>query len=589
MKIRTLSQYATTLINRARFSNISGYTFGGRRDQYQVLGYQRQLFPQDYRSRFQRNEIANRIVKARPNGTWRGGAAIVEDDDPTKENNTDFEQAFIDLDNRVKLWDNLRKVDILSGIGRYGVLLIGAPGEMDQPIERLTLDDIAYLMPYAEEDATIQRFDIDPNSPRFGQPEFYTIKRTSVTNATSTNSISIAKRVHWTRAIHVSDGLLDDNVYGEPRQQCVWNRLDDLEKIVGGGAEAFWRRADQGKQFDLDPTIDLTPEQVAEMQTEVDKYIHDGKRMLRTRGMKINNLGSDVADFSSQVTSVMSLISAGSNIPQRVLMGSEQGKLAAKQDRISWDNQISDRQNDYAGPCMVRPFVDRMALLGAVAIPADGYDVRFSSITTMDDEQRAEMGTRWSKMNAVTRNELRTRVLQLPELEGPQGNEILGSTSAPFGGAPQPLSAKDEATVTILEAAITHNKTCVLESLLGMQSGDATDPSATALLQETRELIRALTPEAFARVMAAQPAPTIHVDAPTVNIEPAVIHVAAPQVHIEPPAVHVNVEAPPPAQINVEAPPPANVHVQVEAQPRLNKRVERDAVTNLITRVVEEA
>lgn len=441
MNFRTLGQLATTLVNRSRFSNSSGYTFGGERNLYQVLGYSRQLFPSDYRSRFQRNEIANRIVKARPNGTWRSGAMIIEDDDPTKENTTDFEQAFIDLDNRLKLWDNLRKADILSGIGRYGILLIGAPGEMNTPLERVRLEDIAYLMPYAEEDATIQRFDIDPTSHRFGLPEMYTIRRTSMTNATSTNSLSISKPVHWTRVIHIADGLLDDNVYGEPRLQCVWNRLDDLEKVSGGGAEAFWRRADQGQQFDLDPTIDLTPEQVTAMQEEVDKYIHQGKRILRTRGMKINNLGSDVADLASQVTSLMSLISAGSGIPQRILMGSEQGKLAAKQDRISWDNQITDRQNDYAGPCVVRPFVDRLVLLGAVTIPADGYEVRFSSITTMDDEQRADMGGRWSKMGAVTRNELRTRVLQLPELDGDQGDEILGSTAPsgfgnPFGQEP---------------------------------------------------------------------------------------------------------------------------------------------------------
>jgi hypothetical protein len=35
----------------------------------------------------------------------------------------------------------------------------------------------------------------------------------------------------------------------------------DLEKVVGGGAEAFWRRADRGMQLDLDPTIDVSEPQ----------------------------------------------------------------------------------------------------------------------------------------------------------------------------------------------------------------------------------------------------------------------------------------------------------------------------------------
>lgn len=586
MKLRTLTQFASTLAGRARFANLAGYTFAGARNLYKVLGYSRQLFPQDYRSRFRRNEVANRIVKARPNATWRGGAQIVEDDDPAKENRTDFEQAFIDFDNRVKFWDNLRKADILAGLGRYGILLFGAPGEMNTPLEYgLRLEDIVYLNPYAEEDATIQRFDIDPHSPRFGLPEFYTIRRTATVNATSTNSMSISKLVHWSRCIHIADGLLDDQVYGEPRLECVWNRLDDLEKIAGGGAEAFWRRADQGTQFDLDPTIDLTPEQVTAMQEEVEKYIHQGKRILRTRGMSINNLGSDVADFASQITSLMSLISAGTGIPQRILMGSEQGKLAAKQDRVSWDNQITDRQNDYAGPCCVRPFVDRLAMFGAVTLPVDGYNVIFSSVSTMDDEQRAAMGTSYSKMNAVTRNEVR-RVLRLPDIPGEKGDEILGGGGgAPSGfGAPEPtvLSAHDEALVKVLEAAITHNKTSVLEHFLGMRP--ATPVDLEGVTREMRDL-RSIVPEAVERALHAMPQPIINVAPPAVTVEAPVIHVAAPQVNIEPPAIHVQVEAPPPAQINVE---PPNVHVQVEAQPRMNKRVERDPVTNLVTRVVEE-
>lgn len=422
MNFRTLGQLAVTIANRARFSNVDGLTYGGKRDLYEVLGYKRQLFAQDYRSRFRRNEIANRIVKALPQGTWRGGADIIEDDDPTTE--TAFEAAFADLDNRLKIWDAFKKADILAGIYRYAVILIGAPGEMDQPLEAASADEIAYLMPYAEEDAPIQAFDNDPHSERFGKPTFYTLKRTALAS-TAANAImlNMSRKVHYSRIIHIADGTMDDNIYGTPRLECVWNRLDDLEKVAGGGAEAFWRRADQGKQFDLDPTMDLTPEQVTAMEEEVDKFVHQGKRTMRTRGMKINSLGSDVADFKSPVESIISLISAGTGIPQRVLMGSEQGKLAAKQDRISWDNRITDRQNDYAGPCIVRPLVDRLIELGALPQPVDGYDVRFSSISTMDDEQRADIAKSWASLSqlmgqtVVTPNEIRERVLQMEPLE----------------------------------------------------------------------------------------------------------------------------------------------------------------------------
>jgi hypothetical protein len=434
---RTLTQFAASLVNRGVFGR-DGITFGGRRNMYEVLGYKRQILVPDYRGRYRRNEVANRIVKALPKATWRGGAEIAEDKET--EQDTEFEKDFRDLDNRLKVWDVFRRADILSGIGRYAIILITAPGAMDTPLEHCTLDDIALLTPYAEGDATIQLYNTDEHSPRYGLPEFYMLKRgVNPDGSTALNNIAgIGKRVHWTRCIHIADGLLDDSIFGEPRLQCVWNRLDDLEKVAGGGAEAFWKRADQGKQFDLDPTMDLTPEQIVEMQNEIDAFNHEGKRTMRTRGMKINEFGSDVADFKSPVESIISLISAGTGIPQRVLMGSEQGKLAAKQDKASWDNQVIDRQKDYAGPMIVRPFVDRLVLLGALTEPAKGYTVTWSTIQTMDDEQRAEIGKNWVASQSVTRNELRTRVLGLPALKDgdPRGDEILGGTPpAQPGGA----------------------------------------------------------------------------------------------------------------------------------------------------------
>jgi hypothetical protein len=195
------------------------------------------------------------------------------------------------------------------------------------------------------------------------------VNRTNMASPTSINSAVVGRRVHWTRVLHIADGLLDDNVFGEPRLQCIWNRLDDLEKVAGGGAEAFWRRADAGIQFDLDPTLELDDPAKDAMKKQVEAYEHEMKRMLTTRGVKIKQLGSDVADFSNSVNSIISLISAGTGIPQRVLMGSEQAKLASKMDRSNWDERVEDRRKDYATPHVVRPFIDRMLELGVLPQP----------------------------------------------------------------------------------------------------------------------------------------------------------------------------------------------------------------------------
>lgn len=425
---------AEALAFRSQLANIAGKTFGGNRDLYKTLGYQRVLSPTDFRSRFERNEVANRVVKAFPQATWRGGCEIVEDDDPEIE--TQFEREFADLDNRLKIWDTFRKADTLSGIGRYAVILITAPGEMDQPLVKASAEEIAALDVYSEDEAKILTFEIDRKNPRFGKPVFYNLQR-RIQSANGSTGFGISARVHYSRIIHVADGTLDDKVYGEPRLQCVWNRLDDLEKLAGGGSEAFWRRADAGKQFDLDPTLTVGDPEKEKLKVQLEEYEHDFRRFLLTRGIKINDLGSDVAEFKANVDSIVGLIAAGTGIPQRVLMGSEQGKLAAKQDKVSWDNRVIDRQRDYAGPGIVRPFVDRMIELTALSKPALGYDVRWSSITTMDDEQRATISTKWVASQSVRRNELRERVMDLPPIDGPEGDEILGvgnSTGVQNGG-----------------------------------------------------------------------------------------------------------------------------------------------------------
>lgn len=420
-----------------RVPGLASKLFGGKRNFNRALGYPENLCARDLRELFRRNAVANRIVKAMPVATWRGGAEVIEDQNP--EIITTFEQAFLTMDKRLKIFDRLRRADILAGIGRYAVLYIGAPGRPSEPLVQAKADEIKFLQPFAEDDAKIITFEEQFDNERYGQPTVYELTRSLIDSAGATKQ-GKSIRVHWTRTLHLSDGLLDDNIFGEPRLECVFNRLMDLEKVVGGGAEAFWRRADRGMQVELDPTLEVTSEQKTALKNQLEEYEHELRRILTTRGVKINELGSDVADFKSPVDALMALISAGTGIPQRVLMGSEQGKLAAKQDRANWDNRVTDRQLDFAGPLVLRPFVDKMIAIGALPKVND-YVVRFSSITTMDDEQRAEIAKSWAGLNTaagetvVTGDEIREHVLDLAPLPESAKREVAPPAIAKGGAS----------------------------------------------------------------------------------------------------------------------------------------------------------
>ena len=47
--------------------------------------------------------------------------------------------------------------------------------------------------------------------------------------------------VHWSRVIHIAENAGGTGVYGLPRLQSVYNRLEDLLKIMAGSGESAWR------------------------------------------------------------------------------------------------------------------------------------------------------------------------------------------------------------------------------------------------------------------------------------------------------------------------------------------------------------
>jgi hypothetical protein len=392
-------------VNRQRLAaNVDGVTYNGRRDMYSALGYARQITAAKFRSRFRRNAVASRIVTAAPKATWRGGAEVIENNTPEQ---SPFEQAFEAMERRLNLWAIFHRADILAGLGRYAIILLGAPGKMEDPLPAsLRPQDLMYLTPFGEDDAPIEKFDTDIKSPRFGLPVMYAVRRMTPNAFRTSSAETLGRRVHYTRVIHVADGLLDDHVYGIPRLEKVWNLLDDLEKVTGGGAEAFWRRADQGLIFNLDPMVQVQTDpatgKVLELEAardQIENYEHGLERVLMMRGITAKSLGSDVADIATSVTALMGQISAGSEIPQRILMGSEAAKLASLTDADAWDERVADRRTEYAAPQIVLPFCHRMIQHGALPKPKNHIDVRWPELKNLNESQRMDIALKAAQLN----------------------------------------------------------------------------------------------------------------------------------------------------------------------------------------------
>lgn len=495
------------LLARALFMRQAGITFNGARDTYDILGYSRQLTVKDYRDRYARGGVAGRIIDAFPNACWRGEMELIEDEDPEKD--TPFEQAWKDLAQRLQIQAKLQRADKLSRLSTYAVLLIGAPGALDTELPRGGPDELLYLTPFlgaggpggtnatrtaaTDADCTIQTFDVSPQSPRFGLPLTYQLKRTDIA------SPEIARPIHWTRVIHIAENVLEDEVYGQPALERVWNLLDDLDKVTGGGAEAFWLRANQGLHFNVDKEMELKGPDgksdlatvLAQLKEQSVAYKHQMDRWIRTKGVDVKTLGSDVANFSNPADAILTQIAGATTMPKRILTGSEMGELASSQDRDNWKDQINGRQTGYAGPYIVRPLVDRLIAYGYLPAPAKdvrAYEVRWPHIETMTEKDKTEGAKAWANVNQTygdvvyTDAEIRDKWSGMAPLDDDQLALIAEkkqqkiadaqAAMAPAPGAPAagfPRAAEDAEMLRVLEAAIEANNVEVVHRIVGLQ------------------------------------------------------------------------------------------------------------------------
>lgn len=384
----TLADSAITA--RAWLSRLMGRSFGGARDLYEVLGYTRELRAEHFYAMYLRNEIASRVIRAYPQATWRV-PPIVRDDAGETSDESEFCAAWEDLYEAHRLSHYFERADRLASIGHYGVLHVGindGKGQ-DEPLEPGDFD-ILYLSPYAEMHCTVQSWDMDPQSPRFGLPELYTLQ----TGAGFTHTDRAATKsilVHHSRLIHVSETYDEDEVYGVPRLKPIYNRLQDAEKVVGGSAETFWLAANRGLAMIANADANLDEEARADAKQQAEEYQHQLRRILTVQGMEVQNLGSDTPDPSQNVDTLMSLIAGGVAIPKRILLGNEAGELASTQDETNWNSRIDERREQFAGPTLVRPFVRMMMMTGNLPEPVGNWRCEWDKDDGLSETERAEI------------------------------------------------------------------------------------------------------------------------------------------------------------------------------------------------------
>lgn len=379
-------------------------THNNKRNLYNIFGYDVEPNIEDYINRFLRQDIAKRIVDAYPKACWATPPMITDDADTQEE--SVFEKAYLDLieHKKIKLFHYIRRLDTVTGLGHFGLLYIGIKDGKDpkEPVDsaRLKLGDILFLSPYSEKNATISAYEEDPQNERYGLPLMYKLSFGGYGGVNTSSPSSMVQRktieVHYSRIIHAADGVLENDVFGTPRIEPVVNRLIDLEKIVGGGSEMFFLNARGGIHMNQQPETKLVDTSL--LETRMEEFTHNLTRYLRTKGIDVQTLNFDIADPKNYFDIIISLISATTGIPKRILTGSEQGQLASSQDENNWLARVNERQTDYCEVQILRPLIDWFIEHGILPRPLnDNYVIEWPDLRTVSDNEKAEVGVKISQ------------------------------------------------------------------------------------------------------------------------------------------------------------------------------------------------
>lgn len=365
---------------------------------YKALGYPRSISLKQYRARYRRGGVATRIVNFLPSATWIGGVYLIEDENPKKI--TPFEKQAESLFQRLQVPQVFRRADIQAGLGNYAGVVIGAKGDLSKPLPKLRgPDDILFLRPYGQDRLTIRTLDEDPNSQRNGLIDTYKLDLRPDTTSKNNDPLikSLAKTaadmekvIHHSRVIHIAKNCIDSDFYGTPDLESIWNLLEDLYRVTGGGAKSAWNRALSKVLMDLDKDVDPKNINVEELEEELDKMYDDSKSYVLGRAMTPKPIHGPVFTFSSNAASVLAQISGATGIPMRRLTGSERGELASENDKEIEANLVFGHRVLNCDGWM-RDFGQRMIDCGALPQPTSFQPEWYEEESPLSETEKAEV------------------------------------------------------------------------------------------------------------------------------------------------------------------------------------------------------
>lgn len=360
---------------------------------YLDYGYPLQLDFFNFWNMYRRFGVATRVVELYPEQTWLDAPII----DST---NAVFLRELEIIVERFGLWRRLKGLDVRQRVGRYAGLFMRVrdSAQPSQAIEGSLsgINALFDMVPLYESQLKVLTTETNPTSEQFGFPTSYQFaSNTGRRNENTAASFTIDP----TRVVVVAEGSDNSNIYGIPALENVYNSLMDLRKVLGGGAEGFYKNAAQSVTLEL---LDAAGAKInagllEKISEQYDEFSRNRmRRAFMLPGLSANTLSSNLVDPDGFKNAILDDIAAGSNTPRTLLVGNQTGRLAGDQDTKGFLAQVQARRTSF-GVDMVRAVVDWFISFGV--LPFAEYTVDWPDALAPSQEGRLNNAQTMSTTN----------------------------------------------------------------------------------------------------------------------------------------------------------------------------------------------
>lgn len=375
-----------------------------KHDHYSDFGWPEVVTFPMLKNMWERNALGRAAVEAYVEKIWEDDPELFEMEDA--HDPTELETRFKTWAEDVRFWSKLAEADRRGLVGDYAAVILQVADNQDwnRPLGKVRgLEDIWNVIPVWEDELTVAEWDLDQQSRRYGEPLMYSYQEKQRDDAKNQPPVRSVQIHHSRVIIWSSTGDLEGRSILRPG----YNSMLDVEKVMGGGAEGFWKNARSSMTLNMDPNANLqklaqalgvAPEGLADKLNEVaDDFAKGFDKALITQGIEATPIQIAMPQPEEFQDGPMKMFAASVRIPIRVLIGNITGERASTEDEKSWAKRCNGLRDRGRKP-LIKSVLNRLEACGALPAGVNWF-IDWPDLTEGTTAEKMEVAFKLAEMN----------------------------------------------------------------------------------------------------------------------------------------------------------------------------------------------